>query len=75
MLSSGMEPDIKKYLAKLLNSMSIVLLWLLINAMLGIYLEWAFFDDGISLVNIIFYLWFLGSFIFVVYYLIKKWKF
>ena len=75
MLSSGMEPDIKKYLAKLLNSMSIVLLWLLINAMLGIYLEWAFFDDGISRVNIIFYLWFLASFIFVVYYLIKKWKF
>ena len=75
MLSSGMEPDIKKYLAKLLNSMSVVLLWLLINAMLGIYLEWAFFDDGISLVNIIFYLCFLGSFIFVVYYLIKKWKF
>ena len=57
MLSSGMEPDIKKYLAKLLNSMSVVLLWLLINAMLGIYLEWAFFDDGISLVNIIFYWW------------------
>ena len=55
--------------------MSIVLLWLLINEMLGIYLEWAFFDDGISLVNIIFYLWFLASFIFVVYYLIKKWKF
>ena len=75
MLSSGMEPDIKKYLSKLLNSMSVVLLWLLINAMLGIYLEWAFFDDGISLVNIIFYTWFLGSFIFVVYYLIKKWKF
>ena len=75
MLSSGMEPDIKKYLAKLLNSMSIVLLWLLINAMLGIYLEWAFFDDGIRLVNIIFYVWFLASFVFVIYYLYKKWKF
>ena len=75
MLSSGMEPDIKKYLAKLLNSMSMVLLWLLINAMLGIYLEWAFFDDGIRLVNIIFYVWFLASFVFVIYYLYKKWKF
>lgn len=74
MLGSGMEPDIKKYLAKLLNSMSIVLIWLLINAMLGIYLEWAFFNDGIQLVNIIFYIWFLASFIFLLYYLYKQWK-
>ena len=74
MLGSGMEPDIKKYLAKILNSMSVVLLWLLINALLGIYLEWAFFDDGIGLVNIIFYIWFLASFVFIVYYLYKKWK-
>ena len=72
MLGSGMEPDIKKYLAKLLNSMSIVLIWLLINAMLGIYLEWAFFNDGIQLVNIIFYIWFLASFIFLLYYLYKQ---
>ncbi len=75
MLSSGMEPDIKKYLAKLLNSMSVVLLWLLINALSGIYLEWAFFDERISLVNIIFYVWFLASFVFLIYYLYKKWKF
>ena len=74
MLGSGMEPDIKKYLAKLLNSMSIVLIWLLINAMLGIYLEWAFFNDGIQLVNIIFYICFLASFIFLLYYLYKQWK-
>ena len=74
MLGSGMEPDIKKYLAKLLNSMSIVLIWLLINAMLRIYLELAFFNDCIQLVNIIFYVWFLASFIFLLYYLYKQWK-
>ncbi|MBA2501133.1 MAG: hypothetical protein H0V30_15565 [Chitinophagaceae bacterium] len=74
MFSSGMEPDIKKYLLRILNSMSVIVLWMMINATLGIYLGWAMIDDKLRLINIIFYAWLLGSFIFLVYYLFRKWK-
>ena len=69
-----MEPDIKEFLSKIINSISVILLWMIINLFLGIYKGWAVINSKLSIYNIIFYIWFLASLIFLFYYLYKKWK-
>ncbi len=71
---SETEPDVWNFLRKILSSISISLLWLLINSTIGIGLNYAFFENKPSLGNYIFYAWFLISFIFLLRYLFRKWN-
>ncbi len=71
---SEMEPDVRNFLSKIISSISITLLWLLINSTIGIGLNYAFFNEKPSLGNYIFYAWFLLSFTFLARYLLKKWN-
>jgi hypothetical protein len=72
---SEMEPDIKDFLSRVMSSLSVGLLWLLINTTIGIGFNYAFFDNQPSLGNYIFYVWFLASLVLLVLYYRKKWKF
>lgn len=72
---SEMEPDVRNFLSKILSSISMTLLWMLINSTIGIGLNYAFFEEKPSLGNYIFYVWFLVSFVFLLRYLLKKWNF
>ena len=72
---SEMEPDIKNFLSKVMSSLSIGMLWLLINTTIGIGFNYAFFEKKPSLGNYIFYAWFIVSLFFLVLYFRKKWKF
>ena len=69
-----MEPDIKEFLLRIVQTISVGILWLLVNMCLGIYLGFAFFEDHPTLGNYIFYALFLASFALLIYYLRKKWK-
>lgn len=71
---SGMEPDVRNFLVKIANSLSVSLFWLIINSSVGIGLNFAFFTDKPTLKNYVFYVWFIASFIFLVTYLKRKWK-
>jgi len=71
---SEMEPDIKNFLSRVLSSLSVSLLWLLVNSTIGIGFNYGFFENKPSLANCLFYIWFLISLYFLVIYLIKKWK-
>ena len=71
---SEMEPDIKNFLSRVLSSLSVSLLWLLVNSTIGIGFNYGFFENKPSLANYLFYIWFLISLYFLVMYLIKKWK-
>jgi hypothetical protein len=72
---SEMEPDIKDFLFKVMSSLSMSLLWLLINTTMGIGFNYAFFENKPSIGNYIFYAWFLASLFLLISYLRKKWKF
>jgi len=72
---SEMEPDIKNFLSKVMSSLSIGMLWLLVNTTVGIGFNYAFFEKKPSLGNYIFYAWFIVSLFFLVLYFRKKWKF
>jgi hypothetical protein len=72
---SEMEPDIKNFLSKIMASVSMALLWLLINTTIGIGFNYAFFENKPSAGNYIFYGWLLLSLFLLILYFRKKWKF
>jgi Mg2+ and Co2+ transporter CorA len=72
---SEMEPEVKSFLSKISSSLSVGLLWLLINTTIGIGFNFAFFEDKPSIGNYIFYAWFLISLCLLIVFYRKKWKF
>jgi hypothetical protein len=69
-----MEPDVKDFLIKIVQSISMVLLWMMVNMTIGIYYGFAFFENSPNWKNYIFDLFLLTSFVLLVLYLRKKWK-
>ena len=69
-----MEPDIKAFLLLIVQTISMGILWLLINMTVGIYFNLGFFEGSPSLWNILYYIFFLVSLVLLIMYLRKKWK-
>jgi len=72
---SDMEQETRDFLAKIATSISVGLLWLLINSTIGIAYNFAFFEGRPHVGNYIFYAWFLVSLTWLIFYYRKKWKF
>lgn len=69
-----MEPEIKLFLKILVQCISMLLLWMLLNTFFGIKLGLLFFDNGLSVWNVVYYACMIASFVWVVRYIVKKWK-
>ncbi len=69
-----MEPKILQYLKRIVKTISIGLLWMIVNARIGIASNYAFIDGKIKLGNIIFYSWFIASLTAMLYYFYRIWK-
>jgi hypothetical protein len=69
-----MEPEVKNFLSRIATSLSVGLLWLLVNSTIGIGLNFAFFEDKPTIGNYIFYSWFLLSLFLLIIFYRKKWK-
>lgn len=69
-----MEPEVKAFLALIINSLAMALIWMMVNMTAGIYFNLAFFEDKISIWNIVYYIFFLATFVLLIMYLRKKWK-
>jgi hypothetical protein len=70
-----MEPEAKEFLLKVASSISMALLWLVINSTTGIAFKFAFFEKKPGIGNYIFYIWFLLSLGGLIIYYRRKWKF
>lgn len=62
------------YFVKILQSISWLVLWMLIQLFVGVYLNYAFFDSSPTWINIVYYIFLLGSGYFVLRIIRKKWK-
>jgi hypothetical protein len=71
---SGMEDDAKELLRRTLMTVSVGSLWLLINSTLGLMFGWFFYSTKPTLGNYLFYTWFLGSLVLMIWYFIKTWR-
>ena len=69
-----MEPDVRLFLLTILNTISMGMVWLLLNMTFGIYYGFAFFEDTPTLGNYIYGAFFLSSLILLIRYLKKKWR-
>ncbi|MFT4015849.1 MAG: hypothetical protein QM668_02700 [Agriterribacter sp.] len=68
------EPDIKEFLIKILQAVTALVVWAVITMFFGLYLEWAHIHHHFNILNAIFYIWFVASFIGLIYFLYKVWK-
>lgn len=69
-----MEPEVKAFLILIIQSLSMALVWMMLNMTIGIYFNLAFFEGQVSIWNILYYLFFLGTLTWLVIYFKKKWK-
>lgn len=73
-MPQGMEPEAKKYLFKVLNSLCFGLMWLALNVLGGLYWGYAIIEEKLSLANILFFVWFLASLAGLLYCYYRIWK-
>jgi hypothetical protein len=71
---SSMEPEVRKFLKKILASVFAGLMWMILNMILGIYFDLFFIETKISMGNIIFYIIFIGSLVALILYYYHTWK-
>ncbi|HEX3025403.1 MAG TPA: hypothetical protein VHP12_09345 [Chitinophagaceae bacterium] len=69
-----MEPEVRAYLVRILNSISYTVVWLISNTTAGIQFGYAFIEQKITAGNIIFYLWLLISTVIFIWLMIRLWK-
>jgi hypothetical protein len=72
--NSGMDPEIKRYFRKILNSFSWGALWLIGIATLGIFFRLGVVANRIQWYNILFYFVFIISLYMLLRYYYKTWK-
>ena len=70
----GVDPEVKKYFRQIINSFSVGMLWLMVLVLLGLVFKLGLIKNGLSWKNILFYMFFLGSLIAIIYYLYRVWK-
>ncbi len=70
----GMEDETRAFLIRIVNTVAMVLLWMMTNVFAGIYEEWAFFSNKPDWINIGYYAYFLITLVMLIRYLKKKWE-
>ena len=70
----GMEDETKNFLVRIVQTISLVLIWMLLNVYFGIYKEYAFFEDRLNWTNYLFYSLSLISLVLLLRHLWRKWK-
>jgi hypothetical protein len=73
-MPQGMEPEARKYLYKVLNSLCFGLLWLMLNVLGGLYWGYAIIEQRLSFYNVLFFIWFAFSLLGLLYYYYRVWR-
>ena len=69
-----MEDDTRGFLVLIVNTISVVFIWMMTNVLLGIYFGLAFFEETPGWKNYLYYVFLLVSFFFLVRFIRRKWK-
>lgn len=72
--NTGMDPEVKRYFRKIINSFSFGMMWLLGIATAGIFFELGDVGNGFEWYNIIFYFISLVTLFILLRYLYKVWN-
>jgi hypothetical protein len=69
----GMDPEVKRYFKKIMNSFALGALWLLTISTAGLFFNLGIARDGVKWYNIVFYAIAFTSFAALLYYYYKLW--
>lgn len=69
-----MDPEVKKYFIKILNSFSFGLIWMIGTSTFAFYFELGIVHNGLQLHNIIFYSIALFTFLLLLRYYYRTWR-
>lgn len=72
--TSGMEPETRAYLMKVVKSFIMGAIWLLVISTLGLFMGFGVVHNGWHWYNIAFYIFFALSFAWLVRYYYRRWK-
>ena len=72
--NTGMDPEVRRYFKKIMNSFFVGLFWMLIMATAGIFFRLGYVGGGIAWYNIVFYLVFCLSLAALLRYYYKTWR-
>jgi hypothetical protein len=70
----AMENETKALLALTAQTICAVIIWFLINILVGIFWKYGLFEKTPSVKNILYYLFFIAGSLLLARYYIKKWK-
>lgn len=69
-----MEDDTRAFFVLIANSIALILIWMIANILVGIYWNYAFFDESPTWKNIVYYIVSLTVLVFIGRHIIRKWK-
>ena len=69
-----MDPEVKKYFKKIINSFTMGLLWLFLIVTFGLYFQLGFIAGKFQWYNYMFYFFLVVSLIFLIWFYYKLWK-
>ena len=72
--SRGMEPGVKRYFKRIMNSFSIASLWLLAVSTAGLFFKLAIVNNGLQWYNIVFYILSAATLVMLLIYLYRTWS-
>jgi hypothetical protein len=73
-MERGWDPEVRKFFKKIMNSISIGLLWMMLMVFIGLYHGWAYVYGRPDIYNIIFYSVLLISLVLLIRYYYRLWK-
>ena len=73
-MESGWDPEVKKYFRKILNSISMGLIWMMSMVTAGIYFQLAYSDGTPVIYTILFYIVLLVTLAMLILYFYKTWR-
>jgi len=71
---SGMEPDAQDFLKRIVQTVSMGILFLLLHMTFGLYLNWGFFEGTPRVGNIVYYVILILSLTGLIYFYYRLWK-
>lgn len=72
--NQGMDPQVKIYFKKIMNSFAVGLLWMLVAGTLGLFFKLAIINKGWHWYNVLFYLFFFATLTCLLFYFHRIWR-
>jgi hypothetical protein len=69
-----MEPEMRAFLLRILYTITMGLIWMIMNVWAGIYMGWLFFEGNMKTGNVLFYSFMVISLGFLIWYYVRLWK-